>query len=59
MQEDPPELRNPKAAADMAANAVSHYLKQSGVTDHNGKLKWITEVFDRVKANELDPTKAG
>jgi hypothetical protein len=55
MEEDPPELRNPKAAADMAANAVSHYLKQSGITDQNEKRKWIEQVFDRVKANELDP----
>lgn len=59
MEVDPPQLHNPKAAADMAANAVIHYLNQSGITGHDERRNWITQVFDRVRANELDPNKAG
>ena len=49
-----PELhRDPGVAADMAANAVSNYLRQCGLTEQNEKRLWIAKVFDAVRAKEL------
>lgn len=54
MVDKSPELRrNPEAAADMAANAVCHYLRESGVTGRPAKRQWIAGVFERVEAKEF------
>jgi hypothetical protein len=51
---EPPDLsRDKEAAAQMAAKAVSNYLRECGITEQNEKRLWITKVFDAVRAKEL------
>jgi hypothetical protein len=53
MMDDTPELhRNPEAAAEMAANAVTRYLRESGITDPVARDSWIAKVFEAVRARE-------
>lgn len=39
--------RDPDAAAEMAANAVLHYLRGCGVRGHEEAEKWIQKVCER------------
>lgn len=41
---------DPKVAADMAVNAVLHYLNESGLRSQNEKQEWIAKVFAAVKS---------
>lgn len=49
--ENPLELhRNPEEAAEMAVNAVIHYLYQSGIKDHGEKRLWIDKVVRGIQS---------
>jgi hypothetical protein len=51
---EPPDLsRDKEAAAQMAAKAVSNYLRECGITEQSDKRMWISRVFDVVRAKEL------